>query len=81
LKFHRCLSLAGSNFARVAKLLPTAERAHDSFELGTVLGSVLELVEAPKLYGAAGETGERHQFATFSGRKGAVGPGNAAILK
>ena len=38
LSSHRCLSLAGSNLASVAKLLPTAERTSAPFELGIDLG-------------------------------------------
>jgi hypothetical protein len=37
-KFRRCLSLLESNLDSVAKLLPMAESANDSFEFGTALG-------------------------------------------
>ncbi len=82
LKSQRCLSLSGSNFASVAKLLPMAEMASDCLacrgELGhDPPGPVAELVDPPELLVPTGKGREGDQFAVLAYGQRAVGAGDS----
>ena len=84
LRCQRCLSLSGSNLASVAKLLPTAESASGSLRIGDGLrhdapGAVGELVDAPQLFGRAGEGRQDDQFGVRRGGQRAIRAGDGDL--